>query len=44
MTHTNPTYGTGSISGGSVSKYNYRTTGMTFNNVINYQHTFNDVT
>lgn len=41
--YTNPTYGTGSISGGSVSKYNYRTTGMTFNNVINYQHTFNDV-
>lgn len=41
--YTNPTYGTGSISGGGVSKYNYRTTGMTFNNVINYQHTFNDV-
>ena len=41
--YTNPTYGTGSISGGSVSKYNYRTTGLTYNNVINFQRTFNDV-
>lgn len=40
--YVNPTYGTGSINGGSVSKYNYRTTGMTFNNVVNYQHTFAD--
>lgn len=34
--YTNPTYGTGSITGGSVSKENTRTTGMTFNQVINY--------
>ncbi len=39
--YSNPTYGPSSITGGSVSKYNYRTTGMTFNNVINYNHTFN---
>lgn len=41
--YVNPTYGTGSISGGEVSKYNYRTTGMTFNNVVNYEHSFNDI-
>lgn len=34
--YANPTYGPSSITGGEVSKYNYRTTGMTFNNVINY--------
>lgn len=40
--YDNPTYGPGSISGGEVSKQNYRTTGMTFNNVVNYQRTIND--
>jgi len=41
--YINPTYGTGSTSGGSVSKFDYRTTGMTYNNVINYTHTFNKI-
>lgn len=36
--YSNPTYGKDPA--GSVSKYNYRTTGMTFNNVINWEHTF----
>ena len=40
--YSNPSYGPDAATGGSVSKYNLRTTGMTFNNVINYQHTFND--
>lgn len=41
--YTNPTYGPSSLTGGSVSKENVRTTGMTFNNVVNYQHTFNKI-
>ena len=41
--YNNPSYGPSADTGGSVSKYNYRTTGMTFNNVINWQHTFNDI-
>lgn len=40
--YSNPSYGPSAATGGSVSKYNYRTTGMTFNNVINWQHTFKD--
>ena len=39
--YTNPTYGKEPVTG-SVSKYNYRTTGMTFNNVVNYTHTFKE--
>lgn len=39
--YENPTYGPSSLTGGSVSKSNSRTIGMTFNNVINYRHTFN---
>lgn len=38
--YTNPTYGKEPLTG-SVSKSNYRTTGMTFNNVLNWEHTFN---
>ena len=39
----NPTYGKDASNGGDVEKTNTRTTGFTFNNVINYEHTFNDV-
>lgn len=38
--YTNPTYGPSALTGGGVSKANVRTTGMTFNNVVNYQRTF----
>lgn len=38
--YTNPTYGKDPVVG-SVNKYNYRTTGVTFNNVVNWEHTFN---
>lgn len=41
--YTNPTYGKDAASGGWVSKSNVRSTGMTFNNVINYNHVFNDL-
>ncbi|MDR0893391.1 MAG: TonB-dependent receptor [Mediterranea sp.] len=37
--YTNPTYGKAPLVG-SVNKSNYRTTGMTYNNVVNYRHTF----
>lgn len=40
--YNNPSYGPSADTGGSVSKYNYHTTGVTFNNVINWQHTFKD--
>ena len=40
--YTNPTYGK-QPTVGSVSKGNNRTTGMTFNNVVNWEHTFKDV-
>ncbi len=39
--YTNPTYGKQPTTG-SVSKYNYRTVGMTYNNVINWEHTFKE--
>jgi TonB-linked SusC/RagA family outer membrane protein len=38
-TYENPTYGSKPLTG-EVDKSNVRTTGMTFNNVINYNHTF----
>ena len=37
--YSNPTYAS-SDDTGSVSKENYRTTSMTFNNVVNWEHTF----
>ncbi len=37
--YSNPTYGKEPLVG-SVSKRNDRTTGMTFNNVVNWEHTF----
>lgn len=40
--YSNPTYGKKPLVS-SVSKYNYRTTGMTFNNVLNWEHSFKDV-
>lgn len=40
--YSNPTYGKKPLTG-SVSKYNYRTTGMTFNNVLNWEHSFDQV-
>lgn len=40
--YTNPTYGKEPVTG-SVSKRNTRTTGMTFNNVVNWEHTFGEV-
>ena len=39
--YDNPTYGKQPLIG-SVQKENDRTTGMTFNNVVNWNHTFND--
>ncbi len=39
--YDNPTYGKEPLTG-EVSKYNYRTTGMTVNNVVNWEHTFNE--
>lgn len=39
--YSNPTYGKEPLVG-SVSKSNYRTTGMTFNNVINWERTFDE--
>lgn len=39
--YDNPTYGKQPLVG-SVQKANDRTTGMTFNNVINWNHTFNE--
>lgn len=41
--YTNPTFGTGALTGGGVSKDNYRSTGVTWNNVANYLFTINDV-
>ena len=40
--YTNPTYGKEPLVG-SVSKRNYRTTGMTFNNVVNWEHKFKEL-
>lgn len=40
--YTNPTYAK-QPEPGSVSKYNYRTTGMTYNNVLTYNHTFKKI-
>lgn len=40
--YANPTYGKEPVTG-SVSKSNTRTTGMTFNNVVNWEHTFGEV-
>ncbi|MDR3118764.1 MAG: TonB-dependent receptor [Mediterranea sp.] len=37
--YTNPTYGSGATTGGSVSKSNSRSTGVTFNNVLSYAKT-----
>lgn len=41
--YSNPSYGPSSITGGGVGKQNVRTTGMTFNNVVNYEHVFNNL-
>lgn len=41
--YSNPSYGPSSITGGGVGKENIRTTGMTFNNVVNYEHVFNNL-
>lgn len=41
--YTNPVYGTGTATGGDVTKQNYRTTGMTFNNILTYNNTFKEV-
>lgn len=41
--YTNPSIGPGAATGGSVSKSNTRTVGMTFNNVLTYQRTINKV-
>ncbi|MDE7073693.1 MAG: SusC/RagA family TonB-linked outer membrane protein, partial [Odoribacter sp.] len=41
--YTNPLYGSGTSIGGSVTKENYRSTGMTFNNILSYSNTFNEV-
>lgn len=40
--YSNPTYGKKPLTG-YVSKKNYRTTGVTFNNVANWEHTFNQL-
>lgn len=40
--YANPTYGKEPVTG-SVSKRNTRTTGMTFNNVVNWEQTFGEV-
>ncbi len=40
--YANPTYGKEPVTG-SISKSNTRTTGMTFNNVVNWEHTFGEV-
>lgn len=40
--YANPTYGKEPVTG-SVSKRNTRTTGMTFNNVVNWEHSFGEV-
>ena len=40
--YANPTYGKEPVTG-SVSKSNTRTTGMTFNTVVNWEHTFGEV-
>lgn len=40
--YSNPTYGKEPLVG-SVSKRNYRTTGMTFNNVVNWERTFKEL-
>lgn len=39
--YVNPSIGPGAPTGGSVSKSNARTVGMTFNNVLTYQRTIN---
>lgn len=40
--YANPTYGKPPLTG-SVQKYSYRTTGVTFNNVLNWDKTFNEL-
>lgn len=40
--YSNPSYGKQPLTG-SVSKSNSRTIGMTFNNVVNWEHRFNDL-
>lgn len=40
--YINPSYGADALNGGSVSKSNVRTVGMTFNNVLNYNLDIND--
>lgn len=40
--YINPSYGPDALNGGSVSKSNVRTVGMTFNNVLNYNLDIND--
>lgn len=40
--YANPTYGKDAATSSYVSKGNIRTTGFTFNQVVNYDHTFND--
>ena len=39
-TYQNPLYGYDALSGGSITKGNVRTTGMTYNNVVNYNKIF----
>lgn len=41
--YSNPTYGKSAAENSYVSKSNVRSTGVTFNNVINYSHLFNNV-
>lgn len=40
--YANPTYGKDAVKNSYVSKGNVRTTGFTFNQVVNYDHTFNN--
>jgi TonB-linked SusC/RagA family outer membrane protein len=41
--YVNPTYGSGATTGGYVSKSNGRSTGVTFNNVLSYAKTLNQL-
>ena len=40
LTYRNPSVGKYASSGGSMTRSNSRTTGITLNNVVNYEHTF----
>jgi len=40
LTYRNPAVGNTAASGGSMTRANSRTTGVTLNNVVNYNHTF----